>query len=256
MITDSHLHFDRFFLNGNIQKILEKAKIANVTKMISVGGSLDSNSLSIKLAKENKGLIYASAGYDRDLANDSYNASDLKKQVMDPTVKAVGETGLDYFHSQENKLLQQKLFNLNLELAAESNKPVIVHSRAATEDTITILKNYSLRTSGYIGVLHCFTLELEAARKLLDIGMMISFSGILTFKNAEEIRKIVEFIPNDSLLVETDAPYLAPEPERGKENEPALIVHTIKKLAELKRVSYNEVSDLTSVNAKRLFNLD
>ena len=256
MITDSHLHFDSFYSNGNLDKIIENAKKSHVSKMISVGGTPDANELSIKLATENKNLIYASAGYDRDVVKITYDVDNLKKQVMNPLVKAVGETGLDYYHSEDNKLLQQELFNINLSLATEFNKPVIVHSRAATLDTITILKDYPLRTSGFLGVLHCFTLDLKAARELLDIGMMISFSGILTFKNADSLRRIVKYIPDDALLVETDAPYLAPEPKRGKENEPSLIAYTIKKLSELKKISFEEIASLTSKNAKRLFNLD
>ena len=256
MITDSHLHFDSFYSNGNLNKIIENAKNANVSKMISVGGSPNANELSIRLASQNKNLIYASAGYDRDIVNIAYNLDDLKKQIMKPLVKAVGETGLDYYYSEENKLLQQELFNSNLSLATEFNKPVIVHSRAATLDTITILKDYPLRTSGFLGVLHCFTLDLRAARELLDIGMMISFSGIITFKNADSLRSIVNYIPNDALLVETDAPYLSPEPKRGTENEPSFIVYTLKRLSELKKISYEEVAFLTSENARRLFNLD
>ena len=107
-----------------------------------------------------------------------------------------------------------------------------------------------------MGVLHCFTLDLRAARELLDIGMMISFSGIITFKNADSLRSIVKYIPNDALLVETDAPYLSPEPKRGTENEPSFIVYTLKRLSELKKISYEEVAFLTSENARRLFNLD
>ena len=169
--------------------------------------------------------------------------------MADPLVRAVGETGLDYFHQQDNKKSQQALFGLNLDLAVRYEKPVIVHSRAAEEDTLAMLADYADQRCEYPGVLHCFTLDQVCARRLLDLGFMISFSGIITFSNADNLREVVKYIPDDRLLVETDAPYLAPIPERGKENEPAFIRHTGAKLAALRDSSVEALAHLSMQNA-------
>ena len=173
--------------------------------------------------------------------------------MADPLVRAVGETGLDYFHQQDNKKSQQALFGLNLELAVRYEKPVIVHSRAADEDTLAMLADYAVRRQEYPGVLHCFTLDQACARRLLDLGFMISFSGIITFANADALREVVKYIPDDRLLVETDSPYLAPIPERGKENEPAFVRHTGAKLAALRDCSVEALAQMSMQNAWELF---
>lgn len=253
MYFDSHLHFDHFFSQNKLDKIIHNAKLANVEKMIAVGGSCDSNALSIKLAQNYSNLIYASSGYDRELADKEYSIDKLKEQVSNPLVRAVGETGLDYFHTKDNKISQQKLFSLNLDLAVKFNKPVIVHSRAADQDTIDMLREFSFKKTTYPGVLHCFTLNKDCAKKLLDLGMMISFSGIITFANAEDLRDVVSYIPDDRLLIETDAPYLAPIPNRGKENEPAFIKHTAERIAQLRNCDLTKLAECTFLNASRLF---
>lgn len=253
MWFDSHVHFDRFVAQERLDPLLEKAALAKVDRLLSVGGSPEANALSCRLAAEYEGRIFASAGYDRDLADVAYDEVALAAQVADPLVRAVGETGLDYFHQQDNKGAQQRLFGLNLELAVQYEKPVIVHSRAADEDTLSMLDHYAGRRRDHPGVLHCFTLNRACARRLLDLGFMISFSGIVTFVNADALREVVAYIPDDRLLVETDAPYLAPVPKRGQENEPALVVHTGAKLAELRGCSVEAVAQLSMQNAWNLF---
>ena len=185
----------------------------------------------------------------------NYNEFNLKQQIESDYVVGVGETGLDYYHSNENRKQQIELFSLNLNLASQFNKPVIVHSRNAFKDTIHELKKFSVNQNKYLGVLHCFTLDLKAAKKLIDIGMMISFSGIVTFSNAYDLRSIVSYIPNEFLLIETDAPYLSPVPNRGKQNEPAFIIHTARQIAELRGCSVEDIACITSSNAKKLFSI-
>lgn len=253
MWFDSHVHFDRFVAQERLEPLLKKAAVAKVNRMLSVGGSPEANALSRKLASAYEGLIFASAGYDRDLADERYDEVALERQVADPLVRAVGETGLDYFHQQDNKKSQQALFGLNLELAVRYEKPVIVHSRAADEDTLAMLADYAVRRREYPGVLHCFTLDQACARRLLDLGFMISFSGIITFANADALRAVVAYIPDDRLLVETDSPYLAPIPERGKENEPAFVRHTGAKLAALRDCSVEALAQMSMQNAWELF---
>ncbi len=258
MFIDSHVHFDRFVKDGIFEAILESATEAQVLEMVAIGGSTEANTLSLKLAKEHPGRIFGCAGYDRDLATETYELAELREFVANPFVKAVGETGLDYYYTADTAKEQQKLFNENLALAVEFEKPVVVHSRDADEDTISILKDYSNAWKGEgsrCGVLHCFTRDITFARQVLDLGLMISFSGIVTFANADPLREVVQYVPDDRLLIETDSPYLAPVPMRGNRCEPAFVVHTANRLAELKDCSLDSIANLTANNARTLFAL-
>ena len=258
MFIDTHVHFDRFVRDGTFEKVLEQAKAEKVFEMVSVGGSADANALSLKLASDYPGTIFGCAGFDRDEALEELDFSTLWNQVGDPLVKAVGETGLDYFYSKETAVAQKELFVKNLAAAVEFKKPVVVHTREADEDTLSILKDFSndwKGTSDGLGVLHCFTRDVKFARAVLDLGLMISFSGIVTFANADPLRDVVRYVPDDRLLIETDSPYLAPVPMRGNRNEPAFVVHVAKQLAELKGDSVELVAEKTAKNARRLFAL-
>ncbi|MBT8043254.1 MAG: TatD family hydrolase [Kiritimatiellales bacterium] len=258
MFIDSHVHFDRFVKDGTFPEILEQAKEARVLEMVAIGGTAEANALSLKLAKEHPGRIFGCAGYDRDEATENPDFSELRELLADPLVKAVGETGLDYYYTAETAAEQKKLFNENLALALEFEKPVVVHSRDADEDTVALLKEYSKAWKGgegRCGVLHCFTREVSFAREVLDLGLMISFSGIVTFANADPLREVVRYVPDDRLLIETDSPYLAPVPMRGNRNEPAFVVHVAKQLAELKGSSLDSMAKLTATNARTLFAL-
>lgn len=257
MFIDSHVHFDRFVKDGTFEAILEAAKEAEVLEMVSIGGSTEANTLSLKLATEYPGQIFGSAAYDRDLATEGYDLAELREFVANPIIKAVGETGLDYYYTADTATEQKKLFNDNLAFAAEFEKPVVVHSRDADADTVALLKDYSnaWKGEGCCGVLHCFTRDTAFARKVLDLGLMISFSGIVTFANADDLREVVHYVPDDRLLIETDSPYLAPVPVRGKRCEPAYVVHTAKQLAELKGCSLDSMANLTANNARTLFAL-
>jgi len=257
MFIDSHVHFDRFVKDGTFDEILANAKTAGVLEMVAIGGSTEANALSLKLAEEHPGCIFGCAGYDRDLATEAYDSAELREYVANPLVKAVGETGLDYYYTEDTAKEQQKLFNDNLALAAEFEKPVVVHSRDADEDTVALLKDYAgaWKGSGCCGVLHCFTRDTAFARQVLDLGLMISFSGIVTFANADALREVVPYVPDDRLLIETDSPYLAPVPMRGQRCEPAYVVHTAKQLADLKGCSLESMANLTAINARTLFAL-
>ncbi len=257
-MIDSHVHFDWFAKQGLLDELLDHAAEKRVEAMVSVGGSSTANALSRRLATVYPGLIFASAGYDRDLATEACDLTLLRSAVADPLVKAVGETGLDYFHMQKNNAGQQKLFGENLALAAEFKKPVIVHSRQADADTLAMLADHA-RTwkgdAGRLGVLHCFTLNMACAGALLDMGMMISFSGIITFASAEALREVVPYVPDDRILIETDTPYLAPLPKRGQQNEPAFLVHVAEKMAALRGVAVETLATTTTTNARHLFAL-
>jgi TatD DNase family protein len=258
MFIDSHVHFDRFVKDGTFDEILANAREAKVCEMVAIGGNSVANALSLKLAEEHSGRIFGCAGYDRDEATADYDVAELRTYLEDPLVKAVGETGLDYYYTAETASAQKRLFAENLALAAEFEKPVVVHSRDADDDTVALLKDYAAAWKGgegCLGVLHCFTRDTEFARQVLDLGLMVSFSGIITFANADPLREVVRYVPDDRLLIETDSPYLAPVPMRGKRCEPAFVVHTAKQLAELKDSSLDSIANMTSKNARTLFAL-
>lgn len=258
MFFDSHVHFDRFVKDGSFPELLEHATEAEINEMVAIGGSPEANALSLRLAEEYSGRIFGCAGYDRDLAIETPDLAELRNFVENPWVKAVGETGLDYYYTAETATEQKKLFAENLALAAEFEKPVVVHSRDADEDTLSLLKDYSKDWKGdpgRLGVLHCFTRDTAFARSVLDLGLMVSFSGIVTFANADPLREVVKYVPDDRLLIETDSPYLAPVPMRGKSNEPAWVVHVAKQLADLRGCSLDFIATLTASNARVLFAL-
>ncbi len=258
MFIDSHVHFDRFVKEGTLAELLEQAAAAQVNEMVAIGGSAEANTLSLKLAEDYPNRIFGCAGFDRDLAPEEYDLAELRDFVANPLVKAVGETGLDYYYTAETATEQKKLFNENLALAVEFKKPVVVHSRDADDDTIALLSDFSKAWKGdpaQLGVLHCFTRDTAFARQVLDLGLLISFSGIVTFANAAPLREVVPYVPDDRLLIETDSPYLAPVPMRGNRNEPAFVVHVAKRLAELKGGSVESIAKLTSTNARTLFSL-
>ncbi len=258
MFFDTHVHFDRFVADGSFSELLERAGEAKINKMVAIGGSPEANALSLKLAEEHPAVLLGCAGYDRDLATEKYDLAGLRAFVANPLVRAVGETGLDYYYTAETATEQKKLFAENLALAADFKKPVVVHTRDADEDTLSLLKDYARDWKGdaaRLGVLHCFTRDTTFAREILDLGLMISFSGIVTFANAASLREVVSYIPDDRLLIETDSPYLAPVPIRGKSNEPAFVVHVAKQLAELRGKSIDSIASLTAQNARMLFAL-
>jgi TatD DNase family protein len=258
MFIDSHVHFDRFVKDGSFPEILERAKEAAVHEMVAIGGSAEANALSLKLAEAHPGRIFGCAGYDRDEATAAYDLSELRNFLESPLVKAVGETGLDYYYTAETAKEQKTLFAENLALAAEFGKPVVVHSRDADDDTVALLRDFSNAWKGdpaRLGVLHCFTRDTAFARRVLDLGLMVSFSGIVTFANADPLREVVGYVPEDRLLIETDSPYLAPVPMRGNRCEPAFVVHTANRLAELKGCPLESLANLTARNARTLFAL-
>ena len=258
MLIDTHVHFDRFEVEGTLEETLERAREAGVVEMMAVGGTPEANARSRRLARAFPGRIYACAGYDRDEAERGHDLGTLREEVADPLVKAVGETGLDYHYSPENARAQRSLFGAHLEMAVAFGKPVVVHSREADEDTLAMLAEYAGAWTGdpaRLGVLHCFTRDRAVAKRLLDLGLMISFSGIVTFANADALREVAAYVPADRLLIETDSPYLAPVPMRGKRNEPSFVLHVAERLAQLREVPLESLAEITSRNARELFGL-
>ena len=256
MFFDTHVHFDDFVKDGLLDDVLAATEHAGVVRMVAVGGSMEANTTAQQLAADFPSTIFAAAGYDRYLAGEELDFSLLKELVSNPRTVAVGECGLDYFYEPEKAKAQQKLFADCLELAASAGKPVIVHTRDADDDTLSMLSDYAkCRTGDRPGVIHCFTRDRRMARAFLDIGFYLSFSGIVTFANADMLRDVAAFVPDDRLLVETDSPYLAPVPHRGKRCEPSFVVETVKRLAVVRSSTVESLAKITAENAAHLFGI-
>lgn len=256
MLIDSHCHLDRLDLaahGGSLDAALDAARAAGVGHFLCIGVSAD-NAATVKGLAERYDDVDCSVGiHPLDLEPGAEPALDwLLGELAHPKVVAIGETGLDYHYEPESAALQQASFRLHLEAARITGKPVIVHTREARADTLALLREAALPQAG---VLHCFTEDWEMAKAALDIGFYISLSGIVTFRNAEALRDVARQVPADRLLVETDSPYLAPVPHRGKPNLPQYVREVAEYLAVLRGVSYDALAAQTSSNFKRLFPL-
>lgn len=255
MFVDSHCHLDRLELEKlgmDLPAVLQAAKAQQVEHMLCVSVSLAEFPAMAALV-HNYPQVSVSCGEHPLHQTDVLDVAMLKQLAADPKVVAVGETGLDYFYSPDTKQLQQDAFISHIEIANQLNKPLIVHTRDAKADTLAILRQYQAERCG--GVLHCFTEDWETAKAALDLGFYISFSGIMTFKNADPLREVVKQVPLDRLLIETDSPYLAPVPYRGKTNQPAYVSAVAAAVADIKGVSIEALAKLTSENFYRLFPL-
>ena len=250
-LVDSHCHINFDELSNDIQGILDRARANDVQHMLCVSVNLEDypqiQDLSVKHAN-----IFSSVGV-HPCYTDCYEPSveELVELAEDTKVVAVGETGLDYFRTKGDMTWQRDRFNRHIEASKAVNKPLIIHTRAAADDTMDMLENGNVTDSG--GVMHCFAEDWKTAKRALDIGFYISFSGIVTFKSAESLRDVARKVPMEQLLVETDSPYLAPVPHRGKTNEPSFVRHTAEFLAELKGITYEDLAQQTTANFFNLF---
>ncbi|MCQ4294760.1 TatD family hydrolase [Pseudomonas stutzeri] len=256
MLVDSHCHLDRLDLtahDGSLDAALDAARACGVEHFLCIGVSAD-NAAAVRALAERYVDVDCSIGvHPLDLEPSSQPVLDwLLGELQHPHVVAIGETGLDYHYEPEAAQMQQKSFRLHLEAARQTGKPVIVHTRAARADTLDLLREAALPQAG---VLHCFTEDWDMAKAALDLGFYISLSGIVTFRNADALRDVARKVPADRLLVETDAPYLAPVPYRGKANLPQYVREVAEFLAELRGVSFDVLAEQTTSNFKALFPL-
>jgi len=255
---DSHVHFDVFDRAGLMEPVVERALGAGVRHMVAIGGSDEANERAVRLARASGGVITAVVGFDRDLAGKEIDFNGWQAFVREHTdvIVGVGESGLDYHYEPHTADAQRRLFERMLDAAAGFQLPIVVHSREADHDTLDMLAAFVRNWKGdpaRPGVLHCFTGTYTFARKLLDLGMMISFSGILTFRNADDLRACAAKLPLDRLLIETDAPYLAPAPHRGKTNEPAWVYKVAETLASIRPDALQLIANQTTANARMIF---
>jgi TatD DNase family protein len=253
VFVDSHCHLAFPELAGDIEGVLERMRAAGVGRALSVCTRLDEFDRVHALALRDE-RIYASVGVHPDITGvEEPTVERLVALARRPRVVAIGETGLDYYRLAEPLDWQRQRFRIHIRAARECGKPLIIHTRAAAADTLAIMREEGAGEVG--GVMHCFTESAEVARAAIEMGFFVSFSGIVTFKNARELQGVAASLPLQRLMIETDAPYLAPVPYRGRVNEPSFVPHVAAKLAELQGCSVSEVAEVTSDNFRRCFNL-
>jgi len=251
MLTDTHCHLFYKELKNDLDAIISRAIDMKVTRFICVGTNIEDSKECLSIS-ENNDNIFASVGvHPHDAQNVLEGYIDEIYELMEfESMVAIGEMGLDYFRNISEPLIQEKVFREQVKVAQDLNRPIIFHNREADSDIIKVLSDYP----DVIGVAHCFSSNLETANALLEMGYYISFSGNLTFKNSH-LPDIAKEIPLERLLVETDSPYLSPEPHRGKKNEPSRVRFVAEKLAEIKKISFEDIAKHTHENASKLFQL-
>lgn len=253
LLVDSHCHLDFPDFESEIDDVVARAHDAGIGLMVTIATRV-SQFDRVKAVAERFPHVYCTVGIHPHEAETEpeTDAATLIDLARHPKVVGIGETGLDYFYEHSPRDIQQKNFRAHIAAARETGLPLIVHTRDADEDTGFILEE-EMGKGAFPGLLHCFSSSVQLAEKALGLGFYVSLSGILTFKTAENVREAASIVPLDRLLVETDAPYLAPVPKRGKRNEPAFVVHTAAKLAEIRGVSQDKIAEQTTENFLRLF---
>ena len=255
-LIDAHCHLAQ--LNDQeLQLVLQNAKDNGVEHLVAIGAGygFEDNVKTLELAKNFEQISCALAMHPhdaKDVNDDILNS--LKNMILqNPNVKAVGEIGLDYHYLNSEIEVQKKVLLDFIQIALETKKPVIIHDRDCEDDCVNLLKDNGIQNVG--GVVHCFTGTKELAKRYLDLGFYISFTGIITFKNAQDLRDVVKMVPIEKMMVETDSPFLAPVPKRGKKNEPSYVRYVAEEVAKIKGLSIEDVAKITSKNAKDFFKI-
>lgn len=258
MLIDSHAHLDDPQFAADRSAVLGRAAAAGLSAIVTVGTDPRSWRATVDLLAEPAPLaLYAAVGLHPNSATawDATTATTLRALARAPRIVAIGEIGLDYYRDRAPRPVQERALEAQLALAAEFGRPVVIHNRDAHDDLLAIVAPWAARLPQPAGVMHCFAGDLAFARRCLDLGFFVSFAGPLTYRNAETLRAIAAALPLDALLVETDAPYLAPVPHRGKRNEPAYVRATAEALAAVRGLPFGTVAAATAANAARLFGL-
>jgi TatD DNase family protein len=257
-MIDSHCHLDSAEFNNDRDAVIERAIAAGVDHMLAIGTGDGPPDLEagLRLAEKHSAFFATVGVHPHDAAKAS--PDDFKRLanlLAHPKVLAVGEIGLDYHYDLSPREVQKSAFIQQMEIAASAKKPIIIHTREAWDDTLALIEQH-WTPHGIGGIMHCFSGGSDEARRAIDLGFYLSFGGIVTFPKALAVQEAAKSAPRDRILIETDAPYLAPVPKRGKRNEPALIVHTARRLAELRSESYQELCNATTENFRRLLLLN
>lgn len=253
MLFDSHAHLDDDKFNGDRETVISKIAETGISYVVNVGSDMDSSIKSVELSSRYP-FIYAAVGihpYDADQVNDE-TIERLRRLADNPKVVAIGETGLDYHFDDAPRQVQIQAFRRQIKLADELGLPVIIHDREAHHDMMEVL--FSERPAN--AIIHCYSGSVEMAEELVKMGYYISFSGTVTYKNAVKLKDVAAMVPDDKLLIETDSPYLAPEPVRGTRNDSANVRFTAEKIAQIRGTDFQTVAQMTSKNAKRVYGID
>lgn len=256
MLVDSHCHLDCIDLaefDNSFDKLIKHTRSAGVEHILCVSIDLKQYPEMLEKVRSYADVSVSAGMHPMADENDEFSIDYLTSLATDDKVVAIGETGLDYYYLKGAPERQQQRFRAHIQVARKLDKPVIVHTRDATEDTLEILRQENAEQCG--GVIHCFTEGQEFADQALEMGFMISFSGIVTFRNADRLRKVAKSVPDDRLLIETDSPYLAPVPYRGKQNQPAFVKYVAQTLAEVRNTSVEHIAEISRNNFYHLFNL-
>ena len=255
MIFDTHAHYDDEDFDVDREALLSGMKAAGVSHIVNIGASLESTKRSLELSKQYD-FIYAAVGVHpsdtKELNEETF--AWLSKQCDLPKVVAVGEIGLDYYWDEPDRAIQKEWFARQIWLGREKKLSLVIHSRDAAQDTIDIMKSEKAEEAG--GILHCFSYTKETAKIFLDMDFSFGIGGVITFKNAKKLKEAVEYIPISKIVIETDCPYLSPEPNRGKRNSSLNLPYVIKAIAEIKNLSEEEVLKATYENAKKIYRIE
>ena len=252
MLVDSHCHLDFPELRADLDGVLSRMSDNGVTHALTISTTLETFPAVREVAHAHPN-VWCSAGVHPDEQRDGREATldELLAMGSDERVVAVGETGLDYYRLEGDLTWQRNRFRTHIRAARKLGKPLVIHTRSSAEDTLRVMREEGAAEVG--GVMHCFTETMEVAQGALDLGFHISFSGIVTFKNARDLKEVARQVPLERMLVETDSPYLAPVPHRGKQNQPAFVKHVAEEIAALRGISFEEVARATTENFFRLF---
>jgi len=256
VLVDSHCHLDCIDLtdfNNSFDQLIQHTREAGVEHMLCVSINLKTYPDMLEKVRDYPNISVSAGLHPMADESDAFSVEALTALAQDEKVVAIGETGLDYYYHKDNSQWQRARFRAHIQVANDVNKPIIVHTRNAGDDTLKILREENAETCG--GVIHCFTETQDFAEQALALGFMISISGIVTFRNADALRAIAKTIPDDRLLIETDAPYLAPIPHRGKQNQPAFVQHVAQTLAEIRNTSVESIAEISRNNFYRLFDI-
>lgn len=255
MFFDTHAHLDDDKFAKDADEVICGLKDAGIGMYANIGSDIESSEKSIEFA-EKYSFIYAVVGIHPEFAAKTTEADieKIARLAEHPKAVAIGEIGLDYYYGAEEKEEQKKWFDRQLSLAMDLNMPFVIHDREAHKDCMDIIKKYDVRRTG--GIMHCFSGSAELAREVVNLGMMVALGGSLTFKNNVKTVRVAQEIPLEHIVIETDSPYLAPVPNRGKRNTPAYVKLVAEKIAEIKNIPLSEVERITTENAKRVYRID
>lgn len=255
MLFDTHCHLDARYFPEGYEDVLARARAAGVSRFACIGvGSLEAAHTAIAISRAEPDVVATVGVHPHEAESvDEALFAEMSELARAPEVVAVGEVGLDYYYDHSPREAQRSIFRRFVALAREVQKPLVIHTRSAAADTLAVLEEERAADVG--GIIHCFSEDIEFARRALDLGFDLSFSGIVTFKTAKAIQEVAAWAPADRILVETDSPYLAPVPLRGKRCEPAFVVHTARFVAALRGVKLERLAAETTANAERRFGL-